>query len=105
MAQHGSDQSGGRGATRAASSGEGGERGHGQRNSNDGQADESGGGIMGWFGGGKKAVPAPRETVVKLPQVPETMRRPVDSPSDRERIETEIISACIIMSSVSFDFL
>lgn len=96
MAQNGSDQSGGRGATRAASSGEGGERGHGQRNSNDGQADESGGGIMGWFGGGKKAVPAPRETVVKLPQVPETMRRPVDSPSDRERIETEIISACII---------
>ena len=86
------------------SSGSGNGRGGGEvpnaaRSTTDGQADESGGtGIMGWFGGGKKAQASPRETVVKLPQVPETMRRPVDSPSDRERIETEIISTSFLLA-------
>jgi dynamin 1-like protein len=55
-----------------------------------------GGGIMGFFGLGKeKRGSQPRETVVKLPQVPETMRRAADAPSDRERIETEIIKSLI----------
>lgn len=54
------------------------------------------GGLMGFFGLGKdKRGAAQQDTVVKLPQVPETMRRPADSPSDRERIETEIIKSLI----------
>mmetsp|Transcript_83975 Transcript_83975/g.237666 ORF Transcript_83975/g.237666 Transcript_83975/m.237666 type:complete len:260 (-) Transcript_83975:98-877(-) len=53
-------------------------------------------GLMGFFGLGKDKRGQPQqETVVKLPQVPETMRRPADSPSDRERIETEIIKSLI----------
>lgn len=42
-----------------------------------------GGGFLGWFGGKKQSAPASRDTVVKLPQVPETMRRASDAPSDR----------------------
>jgi len=61
---------------------------------NNGQ--KEGGGLMGFFGLGKdKRAAAAKDTVVKLPQVPETMRRPVDAPSDRERIETEIIKSLI----------
>ena len=51
---------------------------------------------MGYLFGGKKGSAAVgRDTVVKLPQVPETMRRPSDHPSDREKIETEIIKSLI----------
>ena len=50
---------------------------------------------MGFFGLGKdKRGVGGKESVVKLPQVPETMRRAAEAPSDRERIETEIISEC-----------
>ena len=48
-----------------------------------------------FFGLGKDKKVAQQETVVKLPQVPETMRRPANDPSDRERIETEIIKSLI----------
>mmetsp|Transcript_91179 Transcript_91179/g.181818 ORF Transcript_91179/g.181818 Transcript_91179/m.181818 type:complete len:546 (+) Transcript_91179:587-2224(+) len=63
---------------------------------NNRDGNQGGGGIMGFFGIGKdKRGAHPRDLVVKLPQVPETMRRPADSPSDRERIETEIIKSLI----------
>jgi dynamin 1-like protein len=57
---------------------------------------KEGGGLLGFFGLGKdKRAAAAKDTVVKLPQVPETMRRPADAPTDRERIETEIIKSLI----------
>ena len=47
------------------------------------------------FFGGKKKDGAQGDEVVTLPQVPETMRRVGASPSERERIETEIIKSLI----------
>ena len=72
--------------------------GRGGKQGGDGRDDgkDGGGGFMGLFGmGGKDKKAAQQEAVVKLPQVPETMRRSPDSPSDRERIETEIIKSLI----------
>ena len=51
--------------------------------------------FAGFFGGGKKKDGAQGDEVVTLPQVPETMRRVGASPSERERIETEIIKSLI----------
>ena len=72
------------------------------------EADGGGGsgGLMGWFGGGKsKGQAAPRDSVVKLPQVPEMMRRPAEAPTDRERIETEIISKISPFPPLTLHFL
>mmetsp|Transcript_2885 Transcript_2885/g.3989 ORF Transcript_2885/g.3989 Transcript_2885/m.3989 type:complete len:698 (+) Transcript_2885:16-2109(+) len=66
------------------------------RESQSGGEGEQGGGIMGFFGLGKdKRQASQRDMVVKLPQVPEVMRRRADSPSDKEKIETEIIKSLI----------
>jgi len=47
-----------------------------------------GGGPLGGGGGGRGAA-----MVVKLPQVPDTVRQSEGSVSDRERVETEIIKS------------
>ena len=52
-------------------------------------------GLMRRVFGGKKKDGAQGDEVVTLPQVPETMRRVGASPSERERIETEIIKSLI----------
>jgi dynamin 1-like protein len=69
----------------------------------DSPEDRGGGGLMGLFRKGKQPEKAERsrDGVVKLPQVPETMRRQAEQPTDRERIETEIISQSSVVP-VSF---
>lgn len=54
-------------------------------------------GLMGLFRKGKQHEKPERskDGLVKLPQVPETMRRQSEQPTDRERIETEIIKSLI----------
>lgn len=61
------------------------------------------GGLLGFIFGGKKET-NPRQSmggmgspshIVKLPQVPDTMTMKSELPSDRERIETEIIKSLI----------
>lgn len=54
-------------------------------------------GIMSFFGGRKKSTSEPatsKAAVVKLPQVPVSMRQ-AEEPTDRERIETEIIKSLL----------
>jgi dynamin 1-like protein len=51
-----------------------------------------GGGMMGGYVGGGGGGPP---TIVQLPQVPDTMRQTDAPPSDRERVETEIIKSLI----------
>jgi dynamin 1-like protein len=59
-----------------------------------GQSDENG--LMSYIfpGGKKKATTADKSGIVKLPQVPVSMRQ-VEEPTDRERIETEIIKSLL----------
>lgn len=55
-------------------------------------------GLMSFFGGGRKKSPSEaassKPAVVKLPQVPVSMRQ-AEEPTDRERIETEIIKSLL----------
>lgn len=57
--------------------------------------DEKENGLMSYiFPGSKKKAPADKSGIVKLPQVPVSMRQ-VEEPTDRERIETEIIKSLL----------
>lgn len=57
--------------------------------------DEKENGLMSYiFPGNKKKAPADKSGIVKLPQVPVSMRQ-VEEPTDRERIETEIIKSLL----------
>lgn len=57
---------------------------------------DKGGGLLGFLGVGRnKREPSVTQSVVKLPQVPETMRCAETPATDRERIETEIIKSLI----------
>jgi replication fork clamp-binding protein CrfC len=60
-------------------------------NSHYGSNGSIGGGMMGGHVGGGGGPP----TIVQLPQVPDTMRQTDAPPSDRERVETEIIKSLI----------
>ncbi|TYZ60815.1 hypothetical protein PybrP1_012595 [[Pythium] brassicae (nom. inval.)] len=58
--------------------------------------DEKENGLMSYIfpGSSKKKAPADKSGIVKLPQVPVSMRQ-VEEPTDRERIETEIIKSLL----------
>ena len=64
-------------------------------NSHYGSAGSIGGGMMGGGGGIGIGIGGGPPTIVQLPQVPDTMRQTDAPPSDRERVETEIIKSLI----------
>ena len=75
---------------------------HASHSSSNHETDEKGG-LLGFIFGGKKdhtannrqSSMASPQHIVKLPQVPDTMTMKSEAPSDRERIETEIIKSLI----------